>query len=421
MDDVKEKISTRLLDKFASYFTTIKTTPIPLMQELSTDKNRQVSVAKTVVGIVVTLAFFLFCIKLMVSSLGGFAGSFQENILSSSLDPFIGLFIGLLVTAIIQSSSTTSTMVVAMVATGTLTIEEAIPVIMGANIGTTLTSTIVALGFISEKVSFRKAVSAGIIHDLYNIIMVAILFPLEYYYGFLSGISIRLQQMIFGSRELTSSEGWKWFLDFGVTDAIAGLVQNNVILMIISFGLLFISIKLLTSIIQKTIIGDSKNRLRKFVFQKPVKSFGWGVLITSAIQSSSVSTSLLVPLVATKKIKLINAFPFIIGANLGTTLTALIAASFSSETAMSIAIAHFLFNFSGAVLFMMSSLLRKTMVNITKQFGMVMARKRIIGLAYIIVTFFLLPFMLISIHKALVNDPQQEGREVVQKVAQTGE
>ena len=319
------------------------------MQQLATDKSNQLSVVKGVFYVFLSVAFFLFCVKLMVASLGGFAGSFQENILSSALDPFIGLFIGLLATAIIQSSSTTSTMVVAMVATGTLTIEEAIPVIMGANVGTTLTSTIVALGFISDKGSFRKAVSAGIIHDFFNILMVLILFPLEYYYGFLSKISVYLQQAIFGDRVIESVGDWKWFFDLGIADSISGLIQNDIVMMILSFVLLFLSIKLLTSVIRKSVIGDSQNKLRKFVFQKPIKSFGWGVLITSAIQSSSVSTSLLVPLVATKKIRLTHAFPFIIGANMGTTLTALIAASFSSETAMSIAIAHLLFNLSGAL------------------------------------------------------------------------
>ncbi len=389
------------------------------MEELGTDRNKQLSVARALVRIILTLAFFLFCIRLMVTSLGGFAGSFQENILSSSLDPFIGLFIGLLVTAIIQSSSTTSTMVVALVATGTLTIEEAIPVIMGANIGTTLTSTIVALGFISDKVAFRKAVSAGVIHDFYNIILVIILFPLEYYYGLLSGVSIKLQELIFGAKSVSAGQDMKWFLDFGITNSMADLIQNNVVLILLSFVLLFVSIKMLTSVIQKTVIGDSKNRLRKFVFQNPGKSFGWGVLITSAIQSSSVSTSLLVPLVATKKVRLVNALPFIIGANLGTTLTALIAASFSSETAMSIAIAHLLFNLSGAILFMLSSALRQSLVNFTKRFSTIISGKRVMGLAYVIITFFLLPFILISIHKAVIGKKAPEKQEIAIKTNKT--
>jgi len=352
----------------------------------------------------------------MVASLGGFAGSFQENILSSALDPFIGLFIGLLATAIIQSSSTTSTMVVAMVATGTLTIEEAIPVIMGANVGTTLTSTIVALGFISDKGSFRKAVSAGIIHDFFNILMVLILFPLEYYYGFLSKISVYLQQAIFGDGVIESVGDWKWFFDLGIADSISGLIQNDIVMMILSFVLLFLSIKLLTSVIRKSVIGDSQNKLRKFVFQKPIKSFGWGVLITSAIQSSSVSTSLLVPLVATKKIRLTHAFPFIIGANMGTTLTALIAASFSSETAMSIAIAHLVFNLSGALLFMLFAGARDGMVSFAKKFSNVITRKRVIGLVYVVVTFFLLPFLLISIHKTQIDKTSVSEEKEVLKI-----
>lgn len=413
MDDLGENCLMCDLNKFASSLKPQITTESYYMNELATDKNKQFSVARRACQIILTLAFFLFSIKLMVTSLGGFAASFQENILSSSLDPFIGLFIGLLVTAIIQSSSTTSTMVVAMVATGNLTIQEAIPIIMGANIGTTLTSTIVSLGFISDKKAFRKAVSAGVIHDFYNIILVLILFPLEFYYGVLSGVSIKLQQLIFGSQATTTEEGWKWFLDLGITDGIAGLIQNNVALMIVSFVLLFTSIKMLTGFIQKTVIGDSKNKLRKYVFQKPAKSFGWGILITSAIQSSSVSTSLLVPLVATRKIRLKNAFPFIIGANLGTTLTALIAASFSSETAMSIAIAHLLFNMSGAVLFMLSTGLRSAFVTLISKFSLILTRKRLVGLAYVIITFFLLPFLLISIHKAVAGKEEPIKEEVV--------
>jgi len=416
LHDVKENNPSSLFYKFASYFTTIKTTHIPFMQQLATDKSNQLSVVKGVFYVFLSVAFFLFCVKLMVASLGGFAGSFQENILSSALDPFIGLFIGLLATAIIQSSSTTSTMVVAMVATGTLTIEEAIPVIMGANVGTTLTSTIVALGFISDKGSFRKAVSAGIIHDFFNILMVLILFPLEYYYGFLSKISVYLQQAIFGDRVIESVGDWKWFFDLGIADSISGLIQNDIVMMILSFVLLFLSIKLLTSVIRKSVIGDSQNKLRKFVFQKPIKSFGWGVLITSAIQSSSVSTSLLVPLVATKKIRLTHAFPFIIGANMGTTLTALIAASFSSETAMSIAIAHLLFNLSGALLFMLFAGARDGMVSFAKKFSNVITRKRVIGLVYVVVTFFLLPFLLISIHKTQIDKTSVSEEKEVLKI-----
>lgn len=384
------------------------------MKLIAGDKDKRTSVAIRVVYISLVLAFFLFCIKFMVVSLGEFAGYFQENILSSSLDPFIGLFIGLLITAIIQSSSTTSTMVVGMVAAGALTLGEAIPVIMGANIGTTLTSTIVGFGFISDRLTFRKAIAAGAIHDFYNILLVIILFPLEYYYGFLSSLCERLQVYLFGNGAFDGGMNWDLMFDYGVIDKLSSLITNNIVQLLLAFFLVFLSIKLLTSIIQKTIIGKSKDKLRTYIFDKPGKSFGWGVLITAAIQSSSVSTSLVVPLVATDKVRLNTAFPFIIGANLGTTITALIAASFSSTTAMSIALAHLLINLSGVFIFMFSAALRRAMVSFTKRFSFMLSQRRLLGLVYILITFFLLPFILISIHKQSTNDDKKvpESQEV---------
>lgn len=361
--------------------------------------NSQRTVALRVLQIFFAIFFFLFAIKLLVASLGNFSDLLQANLLSTTLDPFVGLFIGLLATAIIQSSSTTSTMTVAMVATGTLSIQESVPIILGANIGTTLTSTIVALGFISDKFAFRKAISAGVIHDFYNIVLVIILFPLELYYGVLSNTSIYLQELILGNGRIESNFRFDKLFDFGITRVVVEAINNQLIMMLLALVILFVSIKLLTSVIQKSIIGDSKNKLQRFIFEKPWKSFGWGVAITSAIQSSSVTTSLVVPLVATHKLKLRNVFPFIIGANLGTTITALIAASFSSKIALSIALTHLIVNLVGAVLFMSITRLRGLLIGFTKRFSMVLSNRRALGLVYILLTFFLIPFLLITIHR----------------------
>ena len=367
----------------------------------TTVEFNQKTVALRALLILSALLFFLFSIKLLVASLGNFTDILQNSILSTTLDPFVGLFIGLLTTAIIQSSSTTSTMTVAMVATGTLTIQESVPIILGANVGTTLTSTIVALGYISDRFAFRKAISAGVIHDFYNIILVIILFPLELYYGVLSKTSIYLQEFLIGNGSMNSNFRLDKIFDFGLTRFFVELIGNQFAMMFIALIGLFASIKLLTSVIQKSIIGDSRNKLRSFVFEKPFKSFGWGMAITAAIQSSSVTTSLVVPLVATQKLKLRNVFPFIIGANLGTTITALIAASFSSKIALSIALTHLLVNLIGAILFMSFGKLRAYLVSFTKRFSIVFTTRRILGLAYILFTFFLIPFLLITLHKSL--------------------
>ena len=95
--------------------------------------------------------------------------------------PFISLFIGLLTTALIQSSSTVTSIAVAMVASGTISLDSGIFVIMGANIGTTLTSDIISLSYITNKSKFRLAISAGVVHDFFNILTVIIIFPLEVY------------------------------------------------------------------------------------------------------------------------------------------------------------------------------------------------------------------------------------------------
>jgi solute carrier family 34 (sodium-dependent phosphate cotransporter) len=124
---------------------------------------------------------FLFSLDLMTSSLQHIGKDVAETILSATSNPFTGLFIGLLITAMLQSSSTTTSLVVALVASGSITLQSAIPIIMGANIGTTITSTIVSLGFISKKKEFRRAVAAGTYHDFFNILTTIALFPLEYY------------------------------------------------------------------------------------------------------------------------------------------------------------------------------------------------------------------------------------------------
>lgn len=369
------------------------------MKGLTSESKPTSSVPTKIVLIVLAILLFFFSLDLVVTALSGAIGFINDNLLSATLNPFVGLFLGLLITAIIESSSTTSTMVVAMVATGTLSIEEAVPVIMGANIGTTLTSTLVALSFISNKRTFRKAVEVGIIHDFYNTLMVMILFPLEYYYKFLSGLATYFAKFFFGENLVNNIPASETVLGNGFADNLLLWIDNSAIALLLSFVLLFLSIKLLASTIKKTLIGESKNKLRKVVFDKPMKSFSWGVLLTASIQSSSVTTSILVALAATGRVRLKNAFTFIIGANLGTTLTALIAAGFRSEAAATIAIAHLLFNVTGAIIFMSLPSLRNFLVDFVKRFGVAITRFRLVGLAYIILMFFLIPFLLISLSK----------------------
>lgn len=311
-------------------------------------------------------------------------------------NPFIGLFIGLLSTAILQSSSTTTSMTVAAVAAGSLSLENAIPIVMGANIGTTLTSTIVSMSYITKGTEFRKALSAGSIHDIFNILLVFILFPLEYYYGFMTFISHEVTALITSNQVAEDPDASAQQLGL-ISTWMNALVKSfgPIISLIAAIGLLFATVKMISSFLYNRLIGEAKEQFQSTLFKNTARSFGSGVFLTSIIQSSSLTTSLIVPLVATGKVKLKRGFQFILGANLGTTITALLAALFKNEAAISLAFVHFLFNAIGVFLFMSVPFLNNLPIYLAKKLGLVTLRYRIAGFAYIIIIFFLLPFTLI--------------------------
>ncbi len=355
---------------------------------------------KTIAFALLYLALFLFSLDLMSHAFSHLGQGMAESIIQTASNPFIGIFVGLVVTAIIQSSSTTTSIVVALVASNTLGFNTAIPIIIGANIGTTLTSTLVSLSFITKKGEFRKALSTGAVHDVFNILLTFILFPLEYYYGFLSNLSQAIAANLYAGPEVTASSAIvpdnhsaTSLGDF----LVHSLKWNGVIPLIVSFILLFASIKALSNIIYKRLIGASRSRFQQIAFSSPFKSFMFGTFITSMVQSSSITTTLIVPLAATGKLSLKKAFPFVMGANIGTTITALIAASFKSEAAMAIAICHLLFNLIGVAIFLPFPFIRHLPVLIASYLGQLTTKNRIVGFVYILLTFFLLPFILIYI------------------------
>ncbi len=351
--------------------------------------------------IAVALLLFLFSLDLMISSVQQLGKTAAETIILATSNPFIGLFIGLLITAIIQSSSATTSMTVVLVASGSLTIEGAIPIIMGANVGTTITAIIVSLGFITNKKEFQRAMSAGSYHFFFNSLTVLILFPLEYYYGFLSGLSKYIATAFFNepigpikSDFSLLGNGFSSIINLLIT-----IVNNSFLLTAISFVLLYVSILLFRKVLTNILGFSSQPQFQRLFFKNPIKSFAWGLFTTAAIRSSTVTTSLVVPLVANKLVRLRAAVPFILGANIGTTITAFMAASFNSNAAISIAIAHFLFNFIGVLIFFPIPFVKELPIFLANKLGKLTLRYRVAGFLFLLLTFFLVPFSLIYFHK----------------------
>jgi len=361
-------------------------------------QSKPLQVIVRVIAVLAILFFFLVSLNMMGGAFKLFGKETAEKIINLTSNPFVGLFIGLLSTALVQSSSTTTSMVVAIVASGTLPLQAAVPMIMGANIGTSVTSTFVSLGHVTDKLEFKKAFAAATVHDFFNILVTFVLFPLEVAFSFLSNTAVFITKTF----HITGSgSGKKMFSIMGATVKPTGkwiisiLDKNPWIVLVVSMVMLFFALRYLSVILKSLLIGKYQERLERAIFGTPLKSIIWGAGVTAAVQSSSVTTSLTVPLVATDKISLKKAFPFLLGANIGTTVTALIAAISKNDNAINVAFCHLLFNVIGVVLFMIIPPVRSIPVTLATKLGEMTLKNRLFGLAYILITFFVIPLLLI--------------------------
>ncbi|WP_143017177.1 Na/Pi symporter [Catalinimonas alkaloidigena] len=390
----------------------------PLMPEAAEDHVVLSSRIKTLLRLLwmaVALYAFLVALESMGSAFRLLNSDIAQEIISVMANPFVSLFIGLLSTAILQSSSTITAMVVAIVASGTISLENAVPIIMGANIGTTVTSTIVSMAHIIREKEFRKAFAAATIHDIFNILTAVILFPLEYYFGLLSHLATDITHLF------NTSGGKNIDLAFDVLSVTVSplahwlgeaMVGYPLLLVFVSVLLLFFSLQQLSMVMKEVIIGKSRRRFDRYVFGSDFKALLWGTGLTAAIQSSSIITSLTVPLVGTGKVSLKRAFPFIMGANIGTTFTAVLAALPRSEAALSIAFAHVLFNVLGVMIFFPFPFTREIPLRLAQRLSLANARTRSVSFIYLICVFFLIPFLLIySVEEPSVGNAQRKEKK----------
>ncbi|MFC1540946.1 Na/Pi symporter [Candidatus Latescibacterota bacterium] len=290
--------------------------------------------------------FFLVSIDLMGVAFKS-SGEGLKTLMQATTNPFIGLAAGIVTTSIIQSSSTTTSIIVALVGSGALPLESAIPMVMGANIGTTVTCTIVSFGYIGRKAEFERSFSASIVHDIFNVSATLILFPLELSTHIIYKTSLLLVKIFenFGGFEFTSP--FKIIIR-PVSGPLAAAIDNYYVLLVVALILLFFSLSKIVTNMKGIVIDKIERILNQYLFRNVLISMLFGMCFTALIQSSSITTSLLVPLVGAGLLTIEQIFPYMLGANIGTTITAVLAAlSFGTEAAMIIATCHFVFNIFG--------------------------------------------------------------------------
>ena len=323
-----------------------------------------------------------------------FGTGFAEQLISFTTNPFIGLFIGVLATAIVQSSSVTTAMIVGLTASGALTVGNAVPMIMGANIGTSVTNTIVSLSHITRKNEFKKAFEVATVHDFFNFIIIIILFPLELYFKILEKSAVFLTQFLLGSNMGIQFSSPLNYILKPVVSPILYIFNNNVILLIsLSFILLFFSLKYFVKVMKPLAESEFKQVLQETIFKTPLRGFSFGLILTCVVQSSSVSSAIVVPLAGVGILTLEKLFPYILGANVGTTVTALLASLvIGSPLGVIVALEHVLFNTLGSI---MIYPFRKIPIGLSRGLANLSLKSKIYPLTYIVSTFYILPSIVI--------------------------
>ena len=350
-------------------------------------------------GIISSLYLFLVGIAGMSSAIKRMGSEFAETVLTTTSDPFIALFIGIFATVLFQSSSTTTSLIVGMVSSGSLTIASSIPMIMGANIGTTVTNTIVSVGHINKGTEFKRAFAASTVHDFFNIMAVAIVFPIEMIFHPLQKTSEWIALKIFGKIEnievlqakspikLAVKSGSKFIQQFTFDNDIFYLILS----VFITFLMLYSIVKLLKSLVLKKIEGF----FDQYIFNTALKAMIFGVIITIMVQSSSITTSLVVPLAGAGVLTLRQVFPFTLGANIGTTVTALLAAITGTVSALVAAFSHLLFNITGIIIIYCIPVLRNIPLRCAEIISEQAVNKKYLPLLYLFFIFVLVPLCII--------------------------
>jgi len=356
--------------------------------------------------LVVGLLFvFLVGVKGLGDGLGLLGGELLDSFFQATSNPFVGLMVGILATALMQSSSVTTVMIVALVAAQTdpLPLANAVPMIMGANIGTTVTNSLVSMGHIRQPAEFRRAFSVATCHDFFNFMAVALLLPLELATGVLSRVASSVSGALIGAGGVEYDSPIKAALETALVP-IKGLARflfdessrgQAIILLLFSIVAIFTALMMIVKTMRKLLATRVEAALLKAFKMPAIVAMMLGALLTMLVQSSSITTSLLVPLAGAGVITLRQAFPLTLGANVGTTITALLAAlavsGANAQAGLTIALVHLIFNLLATILIYPFPPIRRIPILMAERLADFAVRRRRWAMVYVLLVFFGLP------------------------------
>ncbi|MFO8050756.1 MAG: Na/Pi symporter [Thermoplasmatota archaeon] len=368
--------------------------------------------------------FFIIGIKLMGSGFKGFNelfgsgdSTFADILIGTVSNPLVGLCVGVFVTAVIQSSSATTATVVAIVAVEPSFFPYAIPIVIGANIGTSVTNIIVSLGHIAHPPSFKRAFAGALVHDFFNVLAASLIFPMELLVKELTGKGFLERAGDMTAGLFLGETGAELELIDRVLGPVLDPLRDGIrsidlflswqyYMIIVGAVILFIALNFITRAARKAIDGKVQKVVDRVLFRNAPTSFLFGAGLTSFVQSSSVTTSLAIPMVGGGILSIRQIYPYTLGANIGTTVTALLAAMAAQSTgvgaggrmALAISFVHLYFNISGILIFYP---LKKVPIYLANTVAGFMANNRKLAILFLLVVFFLIPGSIILIDRFL--------------------
>ncbi|MEU8542447.1 Na/Pi symporter [Streptomyces sp. NPDC048717] len=354
------------------------------------------------------LIYLLICAVSIISR--GFAGLGSDAahaMFAFAANPWVGLSVGVLGTVLIQSSTTTTAIAVTAVGSGALPIQGAIPIILGANVGTTVTTSLVALTFVRNRAEFRRALGASTVHDFYNWLALLVFFPIELIWHPLRHLSGALTHALYGTDWLPNPSHFNFIraatrpVEHGVIHATTHISSTLGPLFTIVIGavLILVAVRYLGKLLKLLMVGRARDILIRAVGRNAYLAMASGMGVTVVTQSSTITTSVLVPFAGTGILTPAQVYPVVVGSNLGTTFTVVFAAFAGvgpdAEIGLQAAFVHLVYNLFAIVVIYVIPFLRPVPLFCAENLAHVASEHRWVLAVYLGTVFIALPALVI--------------------------